>query len=327
MNSQDKSKKSGALRRPAKSNSLGILIILLAMCLLLTIAVGKKFLSASNLISVIRQFSFYGILAIGMCMVIITAGIDLSVGSVFALAGVLSCMAITKWHLPVFVGVLIGLAVGVLMGYFNGVCVTLLKLPPMIATLGTMSIARGIAYTVTGGYPIGSLPDSYKFLGLGYIAGIPTPIVLMVVLAALTIFFLNKTVVGRWIYAIGGNEEGARLSGVSTKFWKVMVYVFAGLMTGLAAVILTSRLEVADPIVGKKWEFEAICCSILGGTSMNIGKGDVKGTILGVALLTVIRSGMNVIRIPSMWQPAILGVILILSIVFQVRASMKEARA
>ena len=112
MNSQDKSKKSGALRRPAKSNSLGILIILLAMCLLLTIAVGKKFLSASNLISVIRQFSFYGILAIGMCMVIITAGIDLSVGSVFALAGVLSCMAITKWHLPVFVGVLIGLAVG-----------------------------------------------------------------------------------------------------------------------------------------------------------------------------------------------------------------------
>ena len=214
MNSQDKSKKSGALRRPAKSNSLGILIILLAMCLLLTIAVGKKFLSASNLISVIRQFSFYGILAIGMCMVIITAGIDLSVGSVFALAGVLSCMAITKWHLPVFVGVLIGLAVGVLMGYFNGVCVTLLKLPPMIATLGTMSIARGIAYTVTGGYPIGSLPDSYKFLGLGYIAGIPTPIVLMVVLAALTIFFLNKTVVGRWIYAIGGNEEGARISGV-----------------------------------------------------------------------------------------------------------------
>ena len=185
MNSQDKSKKSGALRCPAKSNSLGILIILLAMCLLLTIAVGKKFLSASNLISVIRQFSFYGILAIGMCMVIITAGIDLSVGSVFALAGVLSCMAITKWHLPVFVGVLIGLAVGVLMGYFNGVCVTLLKLPPMIATLGTMSIARGIAYTVTGGYPIGSLPDSYKFLGLGYIAGIPTPIVLMVVLAAL----------------------------------------------------------------------------------------------------------------------------------------------
>ena len=119
----------------------------------------------------------------------------------------------------------------------------------------------------------------------------------------------------------------ARLSGVSTKFWKVMVYVFAGLMTGLAAVILTSRLEGADPIVGKMWEFLAICCSILGGTSMNIGKGDVKGTILGVALLTVIRSGMNVIRIPSMWQPAILGVILILSIVFQVRASMKEARA
>ena len=136
-----------------------------------------------------------------------------------------------------------------------------------------------------------------------------------------------RTRFGRYLFAIGGNEEGARLSGVSTKFWKVMVYVFAGLMTGLAAVILTSRLEVADPIVGKKWEFEAICCSILGGTSMNIGKGDVKGTILGVALLTVIRSGMNVIRIPSMWQPAILGVILILSIVFQVRASMKEARA
>ena len=265
MNSQDKSKKSGALRRPAKSNSLGILIILLAMCLLLTIAVGKKFLSASNLISVIRQFSFYGILAIGMCMVIITAGIDLSVGSVFALAGVLSCMAITKWHLPVFVGVLIGLAVGVLMGYFNGVCVTLLKLPPMIATLGTMSIARGIAYTVTGGYPIGSLPDSYKFLGLGYIAGIPTPIVLMVVLAALTIFFLNKTVVGRWIYAIGGNEEGARISGVRVNRVKRLVYSLSGLMAAISGIAMAARLGVGQSTAGQSYEMDAIAATVIGG--------------------------------------------------------------
>ena len=314
MNSQDKSKKSGALRRPAKSNSLGILIILLAMCLLLTIAVGKKFLSASNLISVIRQFSFYGILAIGMCMVIITAGIDLSVGSVFALAGVLSCMAITKWHLPVFVG----------MGYFNGVCVTLLKLPPMIATLGTMSIARGIAYTVTGGYPIGSLPDSYKFLGLGYIAGIPTPIVLMVVLAALTIFFLNKTVVGRWIYAIGGNEEGARISGVRVNRVKRLVYSLSGLMAAISGIAMAARLGVGQSTAGQSYEMDAIAATVIGGASLSGGSGSIVGAIIGAAIMGVLRNGLVLLDVSAYWQQTVIGAVIILAVALDNLRHMKK---
>ena len=319
MNSQDKSKKSGALRRPAKSNSLGILIILLAMCLLLTIAVGKKFLSASNLISVIRQFSFYGILAIGMCMVIITAGIDLSVGSVFALAGVLSCMAITKWHLPVFVGVLIGLAVGVLMGYFNGVCVTLLKLPPMIATLGTMSIARGIAYTVTGGYPIGSLPDSYKFLGLGYIAGIPTPIVLMVVLAALTIFFLNKTVVGRWIYAIGGNENAAAVAGVNVPATLIRIYTLAGALYGLAGFLLGAKAGGASTATGFGYELEAIAACTIGGVSTNGGVGTVPGILLGVLVFEVLKICLQYMQVNPAYTYIAQGIVIVVAVALDLR--------
>ena len=318
MNSQDKSKKSGALRRPAKSNSLGILIILLAMCLLLTIAVGKKFLSASNLISVIRQFSFYGILAIGMCMVIITAGIDLSVGSVFALAGVLSCMAITKWHLPVFVGVLIGLAVGVLMGYFNGVCVTLLKLPPMIATLGTMSIARGIAYTVTGGYPIGSLPDSYKF------PGVPTPIVLMVVLAALTIFFLNKTVVGRWIYAIGGNEEGARISGVRVNRVKRLVYSLSGLMAAISGIAMAARLGVGQSTAGQSDAMDASAAPVIGGASLSGGSGSIVGAIIGAAIMGVLRNGLVLLDVSAYWQQTVIGAVIILAVALDNLRHMKK---
>jgi ribose transport system permease protein len=131
---------------------------------------------------------------------------------------------------------------------------------------------------------------------------------------------------GRYVFAIGGNAEGARLSGINTRFWKWVVYTFAGFLTGLAAVILVARLEVADPLVGMKWEFEAIAATILGGTSLNIGKGDVKGTIVGVALLTVIRSGLNVIRIPSLWQPAIIGAVIIIAIVFQVSITSKEMK-
>ena len=285
MNSQDKSKKSGALRRPAKSNSLGILIILLAMCLLLTIAVGKKFLSASNLISVIRQFSFYGILAIGM---------------------------------------LIGLAVGVLMGYFNGVCVTLLKLPPMIATLGTMSIARGIAYTVTGGYPIGSLPDSYKFLGLGYIAGIPTPIVLMVVLAALTIFFLNKTVVGRWIYAIGGNEEGARISGVRVNRVKRLVYSLSGLMAAISGIAMAARLGVGQSTAGQSYEMDAIAATVIGGASLSGGSGSIVGAIIGAAIMGVLRNGLVLLDVSAYWQQTVIGAVIILAVALDNLRHMKK---
>ena len=304
----------GIFRRLVKSNSFGIFVILLAMCLFLTIAVQDKFLSGSNLISVIRQFSFYGILAVGMCMVIITAGIDLSVGSVFALSGVMACIAITDWSLPVPVGVLIGLAVGGVMGYFNGFCVTILKLPPMIATLGTMSIARGMAYTITGGYPIGSLPDAFKFLGLGYIAGIPTPIVLMVVLAILAILFLQKTVIGRWIYAIGGNEEGARISGVRVNSVKRLVYAISGVMAAVSGIAMAARLGVGQSTAGQSYEMDAIAAVVIGGASLSGGSGSIIGAIIGAAIMGVLRNGLVLLDVSAYWQQTVIGAVIILAV-------------
>lgn len=314
----------GILHRIVKSNSFGILMILLGMCAVLTIAVGDKFLSGSNLISVIRQFSFYGILSIGMCMVIITAGIDLSVGSVFALSGILACMAITKWNLGVPAGILTGLVAGLALGYFNGFCVTVLKLPPMIATLGTMSIARGIAYTVTGGYPIGSLPDAFKFLGLGYIARIPTPIVLMVVLAALASLFLHKTVAGRWIYAVGGNEEGARISGVRVNGGKCLVYSLSGFMAAVSGIAMAARLGVGQSTSGIGYEMDAIAATVIGGASLSGGSGSILGAIIGAAIMGVLRNGLVLLDVSAYWQQTVIGAVIILAVTLDNLRRMKK---
>ncbi len=315
---------SGFFHKLMKSNGIGIFLILLVMCLALTLAVGNKFLSANNIVSVIRQFSFYGILAIGMCMVIITSGIDISVGSVFALSGVIACMAITKWGIPVFFGVLLGLLIGGLMGYINGFCVTVLKLPPMIATLGMQSIARGVAYTVTGGYPIGSLPDSFKFIGLGTVLGIPTPILLMVVLAAIAIFFLNKTVIGRRIYAIGGNEEGARLSGVNVNRIKRMVYTICGLTASVSGIAMAARLGVGQSTAGIGYEMDAIAATVIGGASLAGGSGSIVGAIIGAAIMGVLRNGLVLLDVSAYWQQTVIGVVIILAVTLDNLRHMKK---
>ena len=310
----ENNKKPSLISTLMQSNVIGILLILIVMCVGMTIAVGNKFLSASNIISVVRQFSFYGILAIGMCMVIITGGIDLSVGSVFALAGVISCMAITKAGIPVFISVLLGMLVGLVVGYFNGICVTILRLPPMIATLGTMSIARGTAYTVTGGYPIGSLPESFKFIGLGNIGPIPTPIVLMVVLALLASFFLRKTVIGRWIYAIGGNEEGARISGVKVARIKRIVYAISGVMAAISGIAMAARLGVGQSTSGQGYEMDAIAAVVIGGASLSGGSGTIGGAIIGAAIMGVLRNELVLLNVSAYGQQTVIGIVIILAV-------------
>ncbi|MCQ2437603.1 MAG: ABC transporter permease [Clostridia bacterium] len=314
MSQQTNTKKSGGIGRILSINGVGIFLVLLAMCIALTIAVGNKFLSASNIISVVRQFSFYGILAIGMCMVIITGGIDISVGSVFALSGVIACMGITKWGIPVWISVLMGLAAGALMGYINGACITWLKLPAMIATLGMQSIARGVAYTVTGGYPIGSLPDNFKFIGLGTIFGIPTPIILMVLLAALAIFFLNMTVVGRRIYAIGGNEEGARISGVNVNRIKRLVYALCGLTAAISGIAMAARLGVGQSTAGQGYEMDAIAATVIGGASLSGGSGSIIGAIIGAAIMGVLRNGLVLLDVSAYWQQTVIGIVIIAAV-------------
>lgn len=308
------------VKRVRQSSIINIVLILVVMCLLLSLAVGEKFLSTSNFTSVIRQFSFYAIMATGMLLVIITGGIDLSVGSVFAFSSIITCLAITKWGVPVFFSILLGMLAGALFGYANGCLITVLKLPPFIATLGTMSIARGLSYGITGGYPIGSLPDSFKFMGLGTVGfgkmQIPMPIILMIVLALIFAFFLRKTIVGRWIYAIGGNEEAARIAGVRVDRTKRLVYALCGLMASIAGIATAARLGVGQSTAGQGYEMDAIAAVIIGGASVNGGVGTVMGPVLGAAIMGVLRNGLVLMNVSAYWQQAVLGVVIVVAVSF-----------
>ena len=308
------------LRRVRQSSIFNIVLILVGMCVLLSLAVGNKFLSMTNITSVVRQFSFYAIMAIGMLLVIITGGIDLSVGSVFAFSSIIACLAITKWGLGVFLGVVLGMLSGAAFGYLNGCLITLLKLPPFIATLGTMSIARGLSYGITGGYPIGSLPDSFKFIGLGTVGfgkvQIPTPIILMVILALIFSFFLKKTITGRRVYAIGGNEEATRISGVRVDRVKRLVYALCGLMASIAGIATAARLGVGQSTAGQGYEMDAIAAVIIGGASVNGGIGTVMGPVLGAAIMGVLRNGLVLLNVSAYWQQAVLGVVIIVAVSF-----------
>ncbi len=318
------------LRRVQQVSVFNIVLILAGMCLLLSIAVGGKFLSATNITSVVRQFSFYAIMATGMLLAIITGGIDLSSGSVFAFSSIITCLFIAKWDIPlltgmpvllrVILGVLLGMLSGAAFGYLNGALITLLKLPPFIATLGTMSIARGLSYGITGGYPIGSLPDQFKFIGLGTIGAgsvqIPTPIILMVVLALLFSFFLRKTILGRWVYAIGGNEEAARIAGVRVDRTKRIVYALCGLMSSIAGIATAARLGVGQSTAGQGYEMDAIAAVIIGGASVNGGVGTVLGSVLGAAIMGVLRNGLVLLNVSAYWQQAVLGVVIVVAVSF-----------
>lgn len=318
------------LRRIQQASVFNIVLILAGMCLLLSIAVGGKFLSATNITSVVRQFSFYAIMATGMLLAIITGGIDLSSGSVFAFSSIITCLFIAKWDTPlltgmpvllrVILGVLLGMLSGAAFGYLNGALITLLKLPPFIATLGTMSIARGLSYGITGGYPIGSLPDQFKFIGLGTIgagsAQIPTPIILMVALALLFSFFLRKTILGRWVYAIGGNEEAARIAGVRVDRTKRIVYALCGLMSSIAGIATAARLGVGQSTAGQGYEMDAIAAVIIGGASVNGGVGTVLGSVLGAAIMGVLRNGLVLLNVSAYWQQAVLGVVIVVAVSF-----------
>ena len=309
------------LKRLRASSNFNTFLVLAGMCIFLAIAVGDKFLTVSNITNVVRQFSFNALMALGMLLVIVTGGIDLSVGSVFAFSGIMSCMAITKWGCPVWLGVIIGLIAGALFGYLNGVLITVMKLPPFIATLGTMSIARGLSYGITGGYPIGSLPESFKFIGLGMIPSsgpvqIPTPIILMVVFALFFSFFLKKTVVGRHVYAIGGNEEASRLSGVRVFRVKRLVYTLCGLMAAIAGIATAARLGVGQSTAGQGYEMDAIAAVIIGGASVSGGNGTVMGVIIGAAIMGVLNNGLVLLNVSAYWQQAVLGVVIIAAVAF-----------
>ncbi|MBY8909934.1 ABC transporter permease [Salinicoccus roseus] len=290
------------------------LVGLTLLVIVITI-MNQQFLSPDNLMNLLRQVSINGLIAFGMTFVILTGGIDLSVGSILAFSSAMTALIITSGIDPVF-AMLLGCVVGLLAGAVNGLLVTVGGMAPFIATLATMTIYRGATLVVTDGRPITGLGDSllFQMFGKGYFFGIPVPAVTMIVIFIILYIVLNKTIFGRRTYAIGGNETAAALSGIKVSRTKIMIYALSGLMSAIAGIILASRLDSAQPTAGETYELDAIAAVVLGGTSLMGGKGRIIGTLIGVLIIGVLNNGLNLIGVSSFYQQIIKGLVIVVAV-------------
>ncbi len=290
------------------STLLGLVLLCVVIALL-----SPFFLTGSNLLNILQQTSINAIIAAGMTFVIITAGIDLSVGAILAFAGVMLAQGLqADW--PMLTAVFAGLLAGVLLGGLNGVLITFGKLPPFIATLGLMSLGRGATLVLTEGRPISGFSSPFRALATSTLLYVPTPVWIMLAVYGLAHFLLTQTRHGRYVYALGGNEEAARLSGIDIHFHKTLVYAFSGLTSAIAAIILTARLNSAQPIAGLMYELDAIAATVIGGTSLLGGSGTLLGTLLGALIMGVLRNGLNLLGVSSFLQQIIIGAVIILAV-------------
>ncbi|WP_274649895.1 ABC transporter permease [Paenibacillus humicola] len=314
--------KPGGFRLPAgikpvmsvvKSREMNILAVLVVMGVVITLF-SPYFLTTDNLMGVSRAFSVTAIMAIGMTMVIITGGIDLSVGSVMGLSSLITALSFAH-GLPTAIAIAAGLVTGLLAGLANGLLITKIHLPPFIATLGTLSIGRGLIYIITEGFPVTpDVPDGYIFLGQGYIGFVPFPVVAMLLLMVVFSVVMSKTRFGRHVYAIGGNENAARLSGVKTDQTKMIVYVLSGVISAAAGIILFARLTSAEPASGFGAELDVIAAAAIGGASLSGGFGSIVGAIIGAGLIGVIANGIVLLNINTYAQQAITGLVILIAV-------------
>ncbi|HEY1062292.1 MAG TPA: ribose ABC transporter permease [Daejeonella sp.] len=292
----------------------GIFIVFGIICLIISF-ITPQFLTVSNWTIIITQVSINALLAFGVTFVIITGGIDLSLGSIVAVAGVSAAMLAHPDSYPVLVPVFAGLFAGLLIGAFNGFIITKSKIAPFIVTLGTMTIGRGLALILSNGRPVSNLSDSFVFIGSGKIMGIPVLIVILIVMFILCSLILNRTILGRYIYAVGGNEQAARASGINVTQVKMTVYSVSGLLAGLAGILLTSRITTGQPNAGAGFELDAIAAVVIGGTSTTGGKGSIAGTLIGVLLIGVINNSLDLLNVTSYYQQVVMGIIIIGAVV------------
>lgn len=295
-------------------STYGVFFILVIEFLIFSLA-SKSFLTLGIILSVGRQMSFTGIAAIGMTLVMLTGGIDISVGSMLAMAGVLCAKLSADVGLPLWIAVVITLLIGALFGLINGAAVTRLHIPALIATLATQTILKGIAYLLTNAVPVKNLSATYKFLGQGYIFGvIPVPLIITVALYVLAWWYLDKTYLGRRVYLSGGNEEAARLSGINTKWTITGTYVFSGVFAAIAGVLMAARLGSGQPSVGSGFEMDVITATVLGGISVNGGKGKVVNVFVGACIMGVLANGMTMLNINQYLQWIINGLVLLFAV-------------
>lgn len=303
-----------------KSNSqsilkkIGPLIGLLLIVIIISI-MSPNFLTLNNLLNVLRQVSINALIAFGMTFIILTGGIDLSVGSTLALTGAVTAGLMAGGTDPIL-AMLIGLILGAILGAINGIIITKGKVAPFIATLATMTIYRGLTLVYTEGKPISGLGDSaaFKMLGKGYFLGIPVPVLTMAITFAVLYFLLKKTTFGRRVYAVGGNEEASRLSGISVDRVKIYVYALTGMLAALSSLILTSRLNSAQPTAGSMFELDAIAAVVLGGTSLTGGRGWIVGTLIGAMIIGVLNNGLNLIGVSSFFQQVVKGAVILVAV-------------
>ncbi len=290
----------------------GLVLSFLILCVAISL-LSDRFFTVSNLINVLRQSTINGIIAVGMTYVILTAGIDLSVGAILALATVVTADLLQR-GVPVSLAILFGLALGSGAGLGNGLIITKARVPPFVATLGMMTVARGLSLTYTQGRPVTGLPDGFRFIGTGSLGPLPMPIVIAGVTFIAGYILLTRTRMGEYIYALGNNPVAAHYAGIATKQYTTFVYVLAGLLSALAGMILVARLDSAQPTAGIGYEFDAIAAVVVGGTSFAGGEGSLWGTLLGVLVIAVLNNGLNLLNVSSFWQPVVTGIVIALAL-------------
>ncbi|OGO81926.1 MAG: ribose ABC transporter permease [Clostridiales bacterium GWC2_40_7] len=292
----------------------GILLALIIVCIIISI-LNPKFLSGTNIVNVIRQTSLIGIIAVGLTFVILAADIDLSIGSVAALAGVLTAGFLVNNKMSIFWAVLLPLLICAGLGLLMGVVITKARVHSFVVTLGMLSIARGLALVYTKGYSISGLDPDFRFIGGGYLWIIPMPVVIFIVLLIASYFILAKTPYGRYIYAIGGNTEATRLSGINVDLVRIASFGISGFLAGLGGIVLASRVASGQPTACVGWELDGIAAVIIGGTSLYGGRGGIFKTLIGVFFLGVIRNGLNLLEVSPFYQSIFIGVLIVAAVI------------
>ncbi|MFV0556859.1 MAG: ABC transporter permease subunit [Lactovum sp.] len=307
-----------------KFSSLTTLIALLGLMLVITV-INPNFLTTNNLMNLLLQVTANGFIAFGMTFVILTAGIDLSVGAILALSSALTAGLIAS-NFPVPLAILATLLIGAFLGMLNGMLVAFGKLAPFIVTLATMTIYRGATLVYTNGNPITEgMSESFlfRYIGQGYLFGIPFPVILMLVVFVILFIILHKMPFGKSVYALGGNEKAAYISGIKINKVTVIIYTISGIMASISGLIITSRLNSAQPTAGASYEMDAIAAVVLGGTSLMGGKGRLVGTLIGALIIGVLNNGLNIIGVSAFWQQVVKGLVILVAVMLD-RIKTKE---
>lgn len=313
---------SSSIKYKLLLNKYKMILVLIFMIIIMSI-VSEHFFTSQNITNIIRQISINAILAFGATFVIITAGIDLSVGSVLAVGGVVTAGFIKHGYTSVFIAAIVGILICTLLGFINGITISKFKVPPFVVTLAMTTVARGIAYVYCDGRPIVDLDKRFLELGQGSLGFLPYPIIVMAIVAIVSAVLLYLTKFGRYVFAVGGNEEAARVSGINSDRIITLVYTFNGLLAGLAGVMLASRINSGQPQAGVGYELDAIAAVVIGGTSLVGGVGSIVGTLVGALIIGVINNSLNLLGVSQYYQLIVKGLVIALAVIIDVKSQKK----